>query len=160
MAFLGARCGPAGPSVLTAVRLRPRLDCGSVLVVSVGVGCVLALPIKNRTSECAQVSSSVALRARGGGERAAPEVDHATAVSGGRLWRRERARQGPKRAGGWSTVLFRDFLRREAGRAGGRSRSSSSCPRPEDLVESRVRASRKPRRSRGCRHRAASRRRS
>ena len=66
MAFLGARCGPAGPSVLTAVRLRPRLDCGSVLVVSVGVGCVLALPIKNRTSECAQVSSSVALRAQGG----------------------------------------------------------------------------------------------
>ena len=74
MALLGARCGPAGPSVLAAVRLGPRLDCGSVLVVSVGVGCVLALPIKNRTSECAQVSSSVALRARGGGERAAPEA--------------------------------------------------------------------------------------
>ena len=73
IALLGARCGPAGPSVLAAVRLGPRLVCGSVLVVSVGVGCVLALPIKNRTSECAQVSSSVALRARGGGERAAPE---------------------------------------------------------------------------------------
>ena len=77
--------------MLTAVRLGPRLDCGSVLVVSVGVGCVLAPAIKNRTSECAHVSSSVALRALGGGERAAPEVDPATAVSGGRLWRRERA---------------------------------------------------------------------
>ena len=72
--------------MLTAVRLRPGLDCVSELVVSGGVGCVLAPAIKNRTSECAQVSSSVALRALGGGERAAPEVEPATTVSGRRLW--------------------------------------------------------------------------
>ena len=72
--------------MLTAVRLRPRLGCGSVLVVSVGVGCVLAPAIKNRTSECAQVSSSVALRARGGGRASGARVQRNAERSPSALW--------------------------------------------------------------------------
>jgi hypothetical protein len=51
-----------------------------VLVLSVGVGCVLVPTIRYRTSECARVSCGEALRARGGGERAAPEVYASTLV--------------------------------------------------------------------------------